>query len=433
MAIYCGLCASEDYTSVDHLEDGTEYYVCTNPFHATSRVWEPPTRSAIHLDRSGIGDELTIWGKLYDCVPEGPDFVPYGEVEDALAEKYPDALNALIRELATVGEILSTPRGATRRRSISELDLASWPAMDCWSRSRGRRPDRGPTTARTSGGGEGSETKKRGRVLLRLHKDGEPIHTLDDWFRLAPPEQGLVHWRNDRSAKETARLWLNGFPRDLQETLDGHSRTAGFRAVEASPEVETELDAFPRPRQHDMLVIGRTPNHPALLTVESKVDESFDQLIGPKLARAARNPYSNQPERVRRLTRALFGIDEIDEVADLRYQLFAATAGTLIEATDRGIRMCIFMVHLLITSLVDFSKVERNASDLDRFVSRLAQVETTVGANEIHGPISVPGGVGRIPEGAEIFIGKAVTDLRDEVDQPDGLKDSPIRIDKPLL
>jgi hypothetical protein len=278
-----------------------------------------------------------------------------------------------------------------------------------------------------------SETHERGRILLKLHKDGETIHTLDDWFRLAPPEKGLVQWRDDRSAKETARLWLNGFPQDLQETLDGHSGTAGFRAIEASPEVKTELDAFPRPRQHDMLVVGTTPNHTALLTVESKVDESFDHLIGPKLTRAARNPYSNQPERVRRLTRALFGTDEVDEVADLRYQLFAAIAATLIEATDRGTRECVFVVHVLITNLADLSKVERNASDLDRFVSKMAQMETAVGANEIHGPISVPGGVGRIPEGAEIFIGKAVTDLRDETGQPDGLKDSPIRIDKPLL
>jgi hypothetical protein len=305
--------------------------------------------------------------------------------------------------------------------------------MDCWSRSRGRLRDRGHTTAHTSGGGESSDTHERGRVLLKLLKDGEPIYTLDDWYRLAPPEKGLVQWRDSRSAKETARIWLNGFPQDLQETLDGNSRTAGFKATEASPEVETELDSFPRPRQHDVVVEGKVANHPALLTVESKVDESFDQLIGPKLTRAARNPYSNQPERVRRLTRALFGTDDVDEVADLRYQLFAATAGTLIEATDRGVRTCIFVVHVLVTNLADFSKVERNASDLSRFVSKLAQVETTIGANEIHGPISVPGGVGRIPEGAEIFIGKAVTDLRDETAQPDGLKDSPIRIDKPLL
>lgn len=57
-----------------------------------------PTRLGIQLGRSGIGEELTMWGRLYDCVPEGPGFVPYGEVEDAMAAKYPEALQALIRE-----------------------------------------------------------------------------------------------------------------------------------------------------------------------------------------------------------------------------------------------------------------------------------------------------------------------------------------------
>lgn len=130
------------------------------------------------------------------------------------------------------------------------------------------------------------------------------------------------------------------------------------------------------------------------------------------MIRAVGNPYSNQGERVRRLTRALFGTGDVDEIADLRYQLFAATAGTLIEAASRGIRACVFLVHVLVTNLADLSKVEGNASDLDRFVSKLAQVETSVEANQVHGPLVVPGGVGRIPEDAKIFIGKAVTDLR---------------------
>ena len=98
VAIFCGVCASEDYTSTEELDDGTEYYVCASSFHPVPRIWEPPARSGIQLGRSGIGDELTIWGKLYESVPEGPDFVPYGEVEDALAEQYPEALHALIRE-----------------------------------------------------------------------------------------------------------------------------------------------------------------------------------------------------------------------------------------------------------------------------------------------------------------------------------------------
>lgn len=121
-----------------------------------------------------------------------------------------------------------------------------------------------------SGGDESSDAPEPRRTALRIHKDDELIHTLDDWFRLAPPEKGLVQWRDDRSAKETARLWLNGFPPDIQDTLDGHPGTAEFRAVEASPEVKTELDEFPRPRQHDMLVLGETPSRCLLLTLEAR-------------------------------------------------------------------------------------------------------------------------------------------------------------------
>jgi hypothetical protein len=117
----------------------------------------------------------------------------------------------------------------------------------------------------------------------------------------------------------------------------------------------------------------------------------------------------------------------------MRYQLFAATAGTLIEAASRGIEACIFLVHVLVTNLADLSKIHRNASDLDLFVSKLAQVETTVNANQVLGPFVVPGGVKRIPEDAEIFIGKAITDLRRDGTRPAQLNDAATRTDNPLL
>ena len=170
-----------------------------------------------------------------------------------------------------------------------------------------------------------------------------------------------------------------------------------------------------------------------LLTVEAKVDEPFDKLIGPKLSLARRNDYSNQPERIRRLIRALFGEGDVDEVAGLRYQLIAATAGTLIDGATRGVGACTFLVHVLSTHLTDQSKVERNASDLDLFVSKLAGVETRIDANRVVGPFVVPGGVGRIPNDAQIFIGKAVTDLRNQATRPEALKKPVKGFDNPLF
>ena len=99
IVIYCGVCASEDYTSAEQNEKGATYFVCSNPFHGEeSLTWEPPGRSKIQISAGGIGAKLTIWDKLYECVPEGADFVPYGVVEDGLADRYPDELQLLINE-----------------------------------------------------------------------------------------------------------------------------------------------------------------------------------------------------------------------------------------------------------------------------------------------------------------------------------------------
>ena len=38
MAIYCGVYASENYTSSEYLDGGTRFYVCANPFHGDEFV-----------------------------------------------------------------------------------------------------------------------------------------------------------------------------------------------------------------------------------------------------------------------------------------------------------------------------------------------------------------------------------------------------------
>ena len=205
---------------------------------------------------------------------------------------------------------------------------------------------------------------------------------------------------------------MTGLPPEVRETLDGHPLTAGFNALEASPEVETELDEFPRPRQHDLAIEGATSRNRLLVTVEAKVDEPFDRLIGPKMISARKNPFSNQPERIGRLAEALFGSTEIEPLAGLRYQLLAATAGTIIEAALRDINLSVLLVHVLITDLADMTKVDENALDLNLFISALAEKEIVVGANEVRGPFMVPGGVGGIRQNAKVMIGKAVADLR---------------------
>ena len=97
MPNFCGVCASEDYTHEDQTDDGATFVVCTNPYHGeSSRVWEPQHAESGRPDRGGIGAELGIWDKLLECVPPGSDFIPYGDVEDAFTDRFPDVMRRLI-------------------------------------------------------------------------------------------------------------------------------------------------------------------------------------------------------------------------------------------------------------------------------------------------------------------------------------------------
>jgi hypothetical protein len=98
MAEYCGVCASEEYTHPDATDDGRRFVECKNPFHGNEpRVWEPTSRRRSR-SHEGIGAKLSIWDKLLECVVLGEDFVPYGTVEERLADRYPEDLAHLIRE-----------------------------------------------------------------------------------------------------------------------------------------------------------------------------------------------------------------------------------------------------------------------------------------------------------------------------------------------
>ena len=39
-------------------------------------------------------------------------------------------------------------------------------------------------------------------------KNGDEILSVDDWFAKAPPKQGILHWKDYRSAKELAKSWF---------------------------------------------------------------------------------------------------------------------------------------------------------------------------------------------------------------------------------
>jgi len=249
------------------------------------------------------------------------------------------------------------------------------------------------------------------RVTFHVHKNGQPIESLEDWFQLAPPEGGRRQWKDGRSAKEAARRWLPGLPPEVVEALDSHPDLRGFAAQSAEPEVETQLDEFFRNRNHDLIVEGTCNRRKVLLCVEAKADEPFDDAVGTKLDQA--RPTSNLPERIRRISRALFGNETIKEIAYLRYQLLQACAGSLIEAQYRQADSCVLLVHVFRTPLTNDGRIADNAADLDRFISVLGSGRAEGAPNTAAGPFLVPGYMA-IPRFERLYVAKAMMDMTTE-------------------
>jgi Domain of unknown function (DUF6946) len=73
------------------------------------------------------------------------------------------------------------------------------------------------------------------------------------------------------------------------------------------------------------------------INIEAKADESFDEQIGKKLG-TIKNPKSKFPDRVDHLSQSIFGQtpESNPGLMDLRYQLLAGCAGTLIDFSIRS-------------------------------------------------------------------------------------------------
>ena len=248
-------------------------------------------------------------------------------------------------------------------------------------------------------------------VTFQIRAGGETIHTLEDWFRLAPPAGGLRQWKDGRSAKEFARRWLNGYPSEVREALDSHPHLEGFEPDLVEPEYETRLDEFPRARNHDAVVQGKANDRDVLVCIEAKADEKFDDLISERLDSASSG--SNFPERVRRLADGLFGRDVSDPaVTGLRYQLVQACAATVIEAANRGLETAVFLIHEFVTDETQDELLRHNSEDLNRFVRVLTKGKhLLVSPNGVLGPVSIPG-YRNVPSTDSLFLGKATAFLR---------------------
>lgn len=187
------------------------------------------------------------------------------------------------------------------------------------------------------------------------------IKDLGDWFKYAPPKGEEKQWVKGRSALEMAAFALSkGFPTEIKKVLKecGFSPNHNFIC---EPEAETRFpsDRFGigGPRNHDLLMVSDD----LIIGIEAKVSESFDKKISERRHGAS----DNLNMRIDAFASMLYGDKVPKNFNDLRYQLFSATIGTIIEAQQRSksgkpIKNCLMLVVVFSGKGV---KAENNYSD----------------------------------------------------------------------
>jgi len=239
---------------------------------------------------------------------------------------------------------------------------------------------------------------------------GKSITSMDEWLEYSPPTHKELHWKDGRSAKELAKFWMNRngesfvIPNELQSLFNSNPVTSELMVESIIPEYKTELDTFGKGRIHDLLLIGKKRDYPIVVSVEAKADENF----GPTIAERRRNNPVNSKinERIELLSKQLF-LDA--NIEPLRYQLLHGIAGTLLEAKKQKVDFAVFVVHEFTDRLTNPKKQQKNANDLNLFISTLVNESVELAYGSLLGPIRVPVGNEDTNEPA-LFIGKIKTE-----------------------
>lgn len=259
---------------------------------------------------------------------------------------------------------------------------------------------------------------------MSIVKAGQPIRTLDEWKRLAPPKSP-GQWVDGRSAKEVARAWLEGdgvkLPKEVQLALAAHPMFGPVVTWEAEPEARLPFDNFPgETRNSDLAVFPQDAFGPYVLAVEAKADEPFGETVGTTLANALEsrieNPRSNGIARIESLVSRLLRPHNgcAAKATDLRYQLLTACAGAVEEARRRVMARAVLLVHEFVTDATSDANHRRNATDLARFVARVADhPPESIVDGQLYGPFNLIGA-----SGIMFFVGKVIRRIRPGVAEP---------------
>lgn len=248
-----------------------------------------------------------------------------------------------------------------------------------------------------------------------ISKDGRPIRTLDEWREFAGPKSA-GQWKDGRSAKEAARVWLgedpSTLPSEIAALLSSHADFGLTRRWAAEPEARVPFDSFRgEPPNIDILAKVEDAKGSAVLVVEAKADETFGSTLERTLsaagARLKLNPRSNGVARLKNLARLVLGVVPglLSTVGHIRYQLLTATAAAVFEARRDGVARALVLVEEFVTDQSDDRKHTANATDLRDFVELLGGSEVSSGT--IQGPFHI--------EDVSLYVGKVVHHLRGQV------------------
>ncbi len=234
------------------------------------------------------------------------------------------------------------------------------------------------------------------------------IGSVDEWFAKCPPAGKGKHWVNGRSAKETARHWVNTIPVEFTQLIKDTQLTLEL----CSPEYNSSFDGYKgNVRNHDLLITAKDEHqNSVVISVESKVDEHFDEYVSDYLLAAEqkikRGERTNADKRANDLLQALFSKTTKVNNAALRYQLLGGVAGTLADARREKATQAIFVVQTFISQNTDSKKHRQNQRDLDYFVELISNGKNKIiHDGDLLGPFRVPGNK-YIPGDVDLFIGK---------------------------
>jgi hypothetical protein len=198
------------------------------------------------------------------------------------------------------------------------------------------------------------------------------IDSVEKWKQFAPPFGGDKQWEDGRSAKELAKyiIGANGIlPKEIEAVIPKDLYEG--KSFVWTPEYVTYFDKTiygpGNGRNHDMVMY----NDKAFIGIEAKADETFDKTLEDWLKSGeSENSKANRKKRLNAMCNLILGRGYLQKTdSGLRYQLFSAITGIIIEAEKRSLENAMLVIITFkVKGHFSERKTIRNENDLSNFL-----------------------------------------------------------------